>query len=411
MRTLANIFLILFCADGVASLADQLFSLGANVPALSQIRILLAEIVLLVGFIVYQGLGIDKRLPKKVLLPLMIFLCLVPILPWVFPALLDSPAYGITASLLQILLCLWPIYKLNGVLNPRGGFLLPKSMFQGPFFSLRNTLLFTAANFVILPVVSAMLLLSSINAFMYKNTGGFMRLGTDGVYMAEKVYRRDNRSVQLVGMIHMGEKQYYEELAKLAPPGRTIILAEGVTDNKNLLPHRLDYGNVAQYLGLTLQQEKMQFKGKMIDAEELEKPRTDAEGAAGEKAPIHILRADVDVSSFRPQTISFLDDLGREMKRNSSLTEGLIASGSWSAKYADAAVQQIIMQDILERRNQEVIHHLRRAVGRYDAIVIPWGALHMPQIEAEVLSQGYELQQVRERRSMDFSKMVKAKSH
>jgi hypothetical protein len=407
MRTLANIFLVLFCADGVVSLADQLYSLGAKAPVPSEIRIILAEIVMLVGFIVYQALGIDKRLPKKLFLPLMIFLCLVPILPWIFPSLLFNSAYGITASLLQILLCLWPVYQLNGVLNPKAGFLLPKSMFEGPFFSLRNTVLFTGANFVILPVVSAMLLLSSANAFMYKNTGGFMRLGTDGVYMAEKVYRRDNRTVQLVGMIHMGEEHYYEELAKLAPPGRTIILAEGVTDNKNLLPNRLDYGNVADYLGLTLQQEKMQFQGKVIDAKELEQPRTDA--TAGQKGPIHILRADVDVSSFRPQTISFLDDVGREMKRNSSLTQGLVSSGSWSSKYANAEVQQIIMQDILERRNEEVIRNLRKAIGRYDAIVIPWGALHMPQIEAEVVSQGYELQQVRERMSMDFSKFIKAK--
>lgn len=409
MRTLANIFLILFCADGVVSLADQLLSLGSGAPAFSQVRILLAEVVLLVGFIVYQAMGIDKRLPKKLLIPLMVFLCLIPVLPWVIPSLLGSAAYGVTASTLQILLCLWPIYQLNGVLDPAAGFLLPKSMFEGPYFSLRNTVVFTAANFVILPVVSAMLLLSSANAFMYKNTGGFMRLGADGIYMTEKVYRRDNRSVQLVGMIHMGEKQYYEELAKLAPPGRTIILAEGVTDNKKLLPNRLDYGNVAEYLGLTLQQEKMQFQGKLIEAEELEKPSAGSGDIAGGQT-IHILRADVDVSSFRPETISFLDDLGREMKRNNSLTEGLLTSGSWSSKYADAGVQQIIMQDILERRNQEVIRHLRKAAGRYDAIVIPWGALHMPQIEAEVLSQGYELQQVRERMSMDFSKIIKGKS-
>ena len=190
MRTLANIFLILFCADGVVSLADQLLSLGSGAPFYSQVRILLAEVVLLVGFVVYQAMGIDKRLPKKALIPLMVFLCLVPILPWIFPSLLGSAAYGVTASTLQILLCLWPIYQLNGVLDPAAGFLLPKSMFQGPYFSLRNTVVFTAANFVILPVVSAMLLLSSANAFMYKNTGGFMRLGTDGIYMTEKVYHR-----------------------------------------------------------------------------------------------------------------------------------------------------------------------------------------------------------------------------
>lgn len=64
------------------------------------------------------------------------------------------------------------------------------------------------------------------------------------------------------------------------------------------------------------------------------------------------------------------------------------------------------MDDILYRRNKEVIRHLRKAVDRYDTVVVPWGALHMPEIEDEVVKQGFKLQQERERVSIDFNKML-----
>jgi hypothetical protein len=35
-------------------------------------------------------------------------------------------------------------------------------------------------------------------------------------------------------------------------------------------------------------------------------------------------------------------------------------------------------------------------------LLIPWGALHMPGLEAEVKQQGFTLQEIRERQSIDF---------
>ena len=206
-------------------------------------------------------------------------------------------------------------------------------------------------------------------------------------------------------MIHVAEKKYYQELVDSVAKGRTLVLAEGVTDDRNLLRDQLDYGKVASYLGLVSQQE-MQFRGRLIEAAELEKPTP----KRAVRTRTDILRADVDVSSFRPQTIEFLNVLGAHMKKSPSLGRDLLGLNGLSKKYFTPEMQQVVMDDILHRRNKEVIRLLRKAVDRYDTVLIPWGALHMPEIEAEVLKQGFELQQVRERVSMDFRKMLREKA-
>ena len=403
MRTLANIFLMLYLADGTLSLFDELLSFVSPLPALTQTRNFLAQIVMLLAFVLFQCLGIDQRLPKRIFVPLISFLCLVPISTLMFPSL-GGPGFGLAAATGQLLLCLLPFYYLRKMNQP--GFLLPESMFQGPFFSLKNTAVFSLVGLVVLPLVSVLLLLSSANGFLQENTASFMRVAPQGLYMADKVYRRDDKTIRLVGMIHIGEKKYYDELVGQAAPGRTIILAEGVSDDKNLLPNKLDYGKVADYLGLTLQQEKMHFNARLIEASELEKKGAKPRADAGPQ--VDMLRADVDVSSFKPQTIEFLAELGKHMKESASMAESILESDSITGKYFTPEMQQVVMGDILYHRNNELVRHLRKAVQHYDTIVIPWGALHMPGIEEEVLKQGFELQQTRERMSIDFGKLLKA---
>ena len=408
MRLFANLFLILFAADAGVSLLDELTSLLFPLPVLSLLRVFLANIVLIMAIFVYLSLGIDRRLPKRVFLPLVLFVCLAPLSLWVFPSFSGTRTYGLLAAAAQLFLCLVPIFQFRKGSNR--SLLMPEALFDAPFFSLRNTLMMGALNTLVLPFVLVLLVFSSANSYLQKNTSGFMRLAPDGVYMSEKVYKRNNKTIRLAAMIHVGEKQYYDEVVGSVAPGRTIVLAEGVTDEKKLLTNRLDYGKVADYLGLTLQQEKMHFQGRIIDASELDDRRARSRGdGANSAAQVDILRADVDVSSFRPPTIQLLNALGKQMKENSSLAKGLLASSAWSDKNLTPEMQKVVMDDILYRRNKEVIRHLNKALDRYDTIVIPWGALHMAEIEEEVLRQGFRLQQVRERVSMDFRKMIKSK--
>jgi len=284
---------------------------------------------------------------------------------------------------------------------------MPTELFTTPFFSLKNTLIFGGANLFIVPAVLVMFAGSVANAYMSEHTSGFMRLAPYGLMMTERVYRRDNRTIRLAAMIHVGNKDYYDKLVSSIAAGRVIVLAEGVSDDKNLMRNRIDYGKVAGFLGLTSQQE-MRFKGRLIDQEELVAPRLNTLDAVDGKlaGEADIFRADVDISSFRPPTITFLDAIGKHLRESPSFVQGVQALNTWAEKNVTPEMYAIIMDDILHRRNMVVIGYLEKALARYDTVVIPWGALHMKEIEAEILKQGFVLQEERERVSIDFRRML-----
>ncbi len=408
MRIFANLFLILFFADGVISFLDELASLLFPLAALPEFRSLLANVVIVLAVPLYLCLGIDKRLPKRVFVPLIFYLFWCPLSVWLFPSLAGNRAYGLFTAAVEVLFCMLPAFyfRKTGERSP----LMAKARFNGPFFSLKNTLTFGAVNLFVIPIALTLLLLGAADSYLGKYTSGFMRVAPDGLYMIEKVYRRDNKTIRLAAMIHVGNKQYYDELVGSVAPGRTIVLSEGVTDDRNLLHNRLDYGKLAGFLGLT-SQEKMHFKGRLIGKDQLDEtpPRAVAKGAAKTAGAVDILRADVDISSFHPQTIHFLNVLGRHLKENSSMVKGFLSFNAWADKNITPEMNRIIMNDILYSRNREVIRQMRKALGQYDTIVIPWGAMHMPEIEGEVLKEGFKLQKERERVSIDLRKMLSDK--
>jgi hypothetical protein len=210
-------------------------------------------------------------------------------------------------------------------------------------------------------------------------------------------------------MIHIGDKAYYDDLAHSITAGRSIVLAEGVSDDGGLLRNTIDYGKMAGFLGLT-SQDRMLFRGRLIGAEEFESAAGPSENT-GDKGPAGVVdtfRADVDVSTFRPPTLLFLNAIGKQMQDSPSFVQGLMALNAWGEKNITPEMSAIIMDDILHRRNIEVISYLDKALVRYDTVIIPWGALHMKELEAEVLKRGFTLQQERERTSIDFFKMLSA---
>lgn len=405
MQIFANLFLILFIADGGFSLVDELVPLISPLMPFTAARNLLAETVVLMAIPLYICLAIDQRLPKKVFLPLIIFVFLCPLSVWLIPELAEIRIYGLLASAAQLLLGMLPLRYFR-----QGGersLTMPPEMFAGPFFGLRNTLIFCAANLPVIPLALALLALSSADTYMAGYTAGFMRLHPSGLRMTERVYRRDERTIRLAAMIHVGNREYYRGLTELAAPGRVIVLAEGVSDKRKLLQNRIDYGKLAGYLGLTAQKE-MLFKGRLIEPEELDttRPFPDKQGDNKQAAEPDILRADLDISDFRPETILILDTIGKHLRESPSFVQGITGLNSWAKKSITPEMSDILMDDILHHRNRAVISHLDKALKHYDTVVIPWGALHMKEIEAEVLKRGFRLQYERKRVSINFLKML-----
>jgi hypothetical protein len=401
MRLFINLFLILFAADGLISVVDELLVLFAGASNLSGVRNLFANAVILLSLPVYLSLGVDRRLPKRVLLPLIAFIVWTLLATWFFPSLSESSSYSILCAIAQLLLCLLPVEYARRIGGQ--GLLLPLSAFTPPLFNFRHTLLFAAASIFIVPAVFVLCTLASADAYADKATSGFIRIAPSGVYMSERIYRKDHKTIRLTSMIHVGDQKFYDDLTGSISVGKTIILAEGVTDEKQLLKNKFGHSKMAGFLGLS-SQEKMRLKGRIVKSADGADSEPETDGPAGND----ILRADIDISDFNRDTIAFLNSVGKRINEGASFVATFMALNEWAEKELTPELNQTIMDDILHKRSKALISHLDIALANYETVVVPWGALHMSEIEEAVLKRGFVLHEKKYRVSIDFWKMFLA---
>lgn len=398
MRRFANVFLILFLIDGIVSSIHEVLFLATNSDLHGWLRSVFSWPVIIFALPMYVCLGIDRRLPKLVLLPqiLLVFWSIFDL--WPLSVMFGRSAYMLPASICQLVLGIAPLLYLK--MSSGQSWLLPSKMFAGPFFKLRNTLTFFLVNLLILPVALAYMAISFASLQLYDQTGGFARLWPNKLQMTEKVYRHAGKEIRLTSMIHVADRAYFDAIVQSISSDRTIVLAEGVTDKEHHLAYRFSYGKLARNLGLT-SQEKMVFNGKFIEPEEIQ-----TAASTSEEDAYHILRADIDMNDFDPKTIEFLNIIGKHILNASSKTEGFRQYMGWIKENSGDVTPETIMKDILHKRNEEVIGHMARALDHYDTIIIPWGALHMPEIEMAVLEKNFHLKEIHRRTSIDFKKML-----
>ena len=395
MRRFANVYIVLFLIDATLSLIDELLQVASSpVPVLTEIRFFVAYVVITLSMIFYACLGIDRRLPKRVFLPLTLFASWSALAMWPLSGFVAREAFGLTASISQVVIGAIAIILLRSL---GGRSLLTEEQFQAPMFSLRNTLGFTAINLLLTPFVLIYTGLAVTSYYLEEQTAGFLRLSPVGVHMTERSYHLAKKEIRLAGMMHIGKEEYYEDLAKSIPTEGTIILAEGVTDQDRLLESQFNYSKLAGLIGLT-SQDKMRLNGNAVELDGL--------GVAGqvirEPGKPDIANADIDLNRFEPKTIEFLNALGRSLFGDKPLAEGLVDYNLWIEENMSEEGLAGVMADILDKRNDAVIAGMVQTLKRYDTIIIPWGAMHMPAIEAAVLEQGFAPGKAQERLSLDF---------
>lgn len=395
MRRFANVYIVLFLIDAALSLTDELLQVASSpMPALTEIRFFVAYAVITLSMIFYACLGIDRRLPKRVFLPLTLFASWSALAMWPLSGFVAREAFGLTASISQVVIGAIAIILLRSL---GGRNLLTEEQFQAPMFSLRNTLGFTAINLLLTPFVLIYTGLAVTSYYLEDQTAGFLRLSPVGVHMTERSYHLAKKEIRLAGMMHIGKEEYYEDLAKSIPTEGTIILAEGVTDQDRLLESQFNYSKLAGLIGLT-SQDKMRLNGNAVELDGL--------GVAGqvirEPGKPDIANADIDLNRFEPKTIEFLNALGRSLFGDKPLAEGLVDYNLWIEENMSEEGLAGVMADILDKRNDAVIAGMVQTLKRYDTIIIPWGAMHMPAIEAAVLEQGFAPGKAQERLSLDF---------
>jgi hypothetical protein len=350
-------------------------------------------VAVLASAAVWLAAILSPRLPKRIVLPPAGFALWASLGAAPLGLLVGSAtARTAVATAGQLLLTLLAFALVR---RRSGRWLLPPGALPGPAFRFRYSLGAAAIHALLLPPLAALYLALAVAEGLTLGTGRFVSFGAEGVQVEERRYQRGNREIVLAGMMHIGAGTLYRDLYASFVSESTVVLQEGISDEGDLLKVDLPYEPLAAAVGLRVQPELE------LVLEELR-----AEGNAEAEEWPHLWRADVDASDLQPETLAFVrriggvlsaEDPGVELRRHADWLNGLGAD-DWTALY----------RDLLLVRNERVDGRVDGALADYRRVVIPWGALHMPDLEQRVLARGFERVSARRRVAADYAALGRA---
>lgn len=215
-------------------------------------------------------------------------------------------------------------------------------------------------------------------------TRGYISLEPTGVHSVERYFTRDGLELRLLGMAHIARKSFYEDVKNSLNGKTALMLMEGITDDKELLTSPLDYGTLASKIGANNQRDEF--------------------SPASMPENIEVIRADVDTADFSTGTIEILNHIGQTYSGEGFTLTNLIAM---YLKLSDAENSRNLMKDLITRRNECLLGHLEANLSRHQLILIPWGALHLPDIEKRVVEKGFVLREQKSRAILRFPEYFK----
>lgn len=386
---LVNAFLLAYLLDAGVSLADDVLRLLSGASFLTPVRNAVAGLVALWSLLWLPALWITPRLPAGALLALVGSVLWMSTGGAPLPAVLPLETLGLALSAMQMVIGVLVLLRIR---RRMGGasWLFQAESFDGPAFSLRHSALATAAAFFVLIPIGAAYGFLSLATWIEAGTRGFMSVDLSGISLDDRSYVRGDREIRLVAMMHIGEDEAYREIADSFASEATIVLEEGVTDERRLLDSGLSYESAALALGLDQQ---ASLKTYLSEAD-------------GTLPPWPVLRhADVDMSDLSPRTVEWLGWVV-ELLNSEGLVEVLRRVGERNTMHPEEL--SVIEYDILGLRNEHVLVEIDRALPDYRRVIVPWGALHMPFLEEEVLDRGFDESRREQRRLVSWSTILSA---
>jgi hypothetical protein len=112
-----------------------------------------------------------------------------------------------------------------------------------------------------------------------------------------------------------------------------------------------------------------------------------------------VVNADVDASEFSDVTIRFLAAVA-EVYRNESMAEFL--SAAVSGEEFTEEEYATILREIIAERDAHALARIDESLEDFDVLIVPWGAAHMPGLEAGLRQRGFEVQSLVMRRVADW---------
>jgi hypothetical protein len=383
LKKFVNIYIMLFLIDGLISLVNVLTARIWGIQPLFIPLGIIAMMVFALSMPLYILIGSVRAFPKRVVLPMVLFIA------WagVFFALPVPIFLGVGSTMLLLSIvqpCLGIV--LIAVLRYSGGhkhWLYSSSDFARVLFQWKRLFGFAAANvFLIIPLLGVWLAVS-LSLGVSHLSHGFIHLGLRGISTEARTYVYEDKQILLLPTVHIAQPAFYKRLVAPLPVESTVVIPEGVTDKQELLKEPLDYSKVAQRMGLEVQD------NQIIVAQR------------------NTALCDVDVSEFSPGTIDYLRACVKVGKYWSSGKRMMALQASTFAAEPDL---DLLWKDLLDMRNQRVTACITDCLQRYDTIVIPWGAAHMPGIQRTILGWGGTISERRRVPVWDWSRQKREES-
>lgn len=393
---LANTLLILYALDGFVSVIDEL----VDWKWFEILRSSLASGVLVLCLVMIPLAGFTRRFPPSVFGPILFSAFGFTLVA--LQAILENPDASssgalLGAALIQIVIAGFAFWRVRVRVARRGerGWLFPESWFEGSLFSLPYSLVFGGISTVTLAGFFVSYVAISFVGSAEHALAGFLRFDSQGVFLAERRYQRDDQTIRLIGMMHVGEYQAYYSLFEdlESASSDTVVLTEGVGDEKGLLGDGLDYSALAEFLGV---EEQGSIEGYVSSG-------TPATGIS--PSGPDFLNADVDVAEFSPATLEWLA-LAAAVHTSSTPLAAFLEFYREAQQKPELAA--LVMQDIVENRNHFVIEMIRQSLADYHVVVVPWGAMHMPGISDAVIEMGFTETSTKYVRLMSWARVVEA---
>lgn len=378
----ANVLLYAYLLDGLISVSDVLLQSWLSLSLLSGPRLIVANLVVNFSMFWIPLIIFSPRLPKFPLLWLSVsaiwFSYGAMPLPFLLPH--DPINLHFILCLVQIsigLITLARIYQTNGFFG------LTYSQVTAGSWSLSDWFRRWVPISVLLMVVSILYL--PLTALMIPKvlTASYAYPAIDGIYIREGHYRNDTgKSVRLVGMMHVGERETYHAIFDSFVGPSTIVLEELVGGDRD------PQGGVDNIYGLETSKEVI----LQPIASRYLKDRD-----------VTVRNADVKQSSFAPETLAWIRSLGE----SPSLRIPFMLSQLFErATEEERELYEQLEFDIVTRRDISLIAHLTVALAEFDTVIVPWGALHMPAVESHLHSQNFRLEKATHHRILSWSSIT-----
>lgn len=392
-------FAILFAADGVISVINDVVSYFIPNILFTKIRMILAYLVLALTMPYIASIFYFKfRKPGIVWMPFIynVFIGIASSLN-VIKLIDDSSLFTIFALELsphwvfQHHLLYFSVQTFFSVLQ-----VFVAYHFGREVFSLRDVPLEKDFRYIKAASMNAFFVMFFIGSQLITmllvfnvSSKGFLVLSPSSVISVEKTYVKNGKTIHLIPMVHVGSESFYKEVSELDGTKPTLVLLEGVKDKDNLLEN-FTYRNKVTAAQADHFDPKVKAASKS-EAKTLQKN-------------IKYIVADLDASEFDPKTRKYLNKMAKKLETESFFQ--FIIDPQTASSSAEIMTWTV---DILDRRNMKVLADLKANESKFDRFYIPWGALHMPDIEREIVNQGYKLSETKQRSVISFEDIFASK--